>query len=79
MMSAVEFSRCNLFLNHFSPQLVVSFHAQETVGALWNIGGLWDPGWGMLSPEEAFVFVDNHDNQRGHGSGSGVVTFGDPV
>ena len=42
-------------------------HLQETVGALWNIGGLYDPGWGMLTPETAFVFLDNHDNQRGHG------------
>ena len=32
----------------------------------------------MLNPEDAFVFVDNHDNQRGHGSGGTVVTFKDP-
>jgi len=50
----------------------------NTVGALWDIPYLYDPGWGMLNPEDAFVFVDNHDNQRGHGSGGTVVTFKDP-
>jgi len=50
----------------------------NTVGALWDIPNLYDPGWGMLNPEDAFVFVDNHDNQRGHGSGGTVVTFKDP-
>lgn len=24
----------------------------------------WGPAWNMLPPNEAFVFVDNHDNQR---------------
>ena len=32
----------------------------------------------MLEPENAFVFVDNHDNQRGHGGGGEVVTHKDP-
>ena len=54
-------------------------HLQETVGALWNIGGLYDPGWGMLTPETAFVFLDNHDNQRGHGGGSETLTFKEPA
>ncbi|KAJ8028203.1 Pancreatic alpha-amylase [Holothuria leucospilota] len=33
--------------------------------------------WGLLPSDLALVFVDNHDNQRGHG-GTGVVTFKDP-
>jgi len=28
---------------------------------------LYVPDWGMGLPDRAFVFVDNHDNQRGHG------------
>jgi alpha-amylase len=32
-----------------------------------NLGNIYDPGWGMAPDEYAFVFVDNHDNQRGHG------------
>ena len=31
--------------------------------------------WGMLADEDAFVFVDNHDNQRGHGGAGKVITF----
>lgn len=50
----------------------------NTVGALWDIPNLYDPGWGMVNPEDAFVFVDNHDNQRGHGSGGSVITHKDP-
>ena len=34
--------------------------------------------WGFLSNKNAFVFVNNHDNQRGHGGGGGIVTFDDP-
>lgn len=33
----------------------------------WQLNGVYDPGWGMADPEKAFVFTDNHDNQRGHG------------
>lgn len=28
----------------------------------------WGPAWNMLPSDQAFVFVDNHDNQRGGGS-----------
>lgn len=32
---------------------------------------------GMLPSQHAVVFSDNHDNQRGHGGGGHVVTYGD--
>ncbi|XP_022108600.1 alpha-amylase-like [Acanthaster planci] len=32
----------------------------------------------MLPDSLALVFVDNHDNQRGHGGGQGVITFKEP-
>lgn len=38
-----------------------------------QLGGLVDYGWGMAREDRAFVFVDNHDNQRGHG-GAGTLT-----
>ena len=49
-------------------------------GSLVNLKTVADnPGaWGFLSDENAFVFVNNHDNQRGHGGGGGIVTFEDP-
>lgn len=33
--------------------------------------------WGLLPSTEAVVFVDNHDNQRGHGAGGGVLMHRD--
>jgi alpha-amylase len=31
--------------------------------------------WGMMPGGNALVFVDNHDNQRGHGAGGRVLTY----
>jgi alpha-amylase len=33
----------------------------------------WGEGWGFLKSHLAFIFIDNHDNQRGHGAGGGDV------
>ncbi|KYO23553.1 amylase alpha 2A, pancreatic precursor [Alligator mississippiensis] len=39
----------------------------------------WGEGWGLMPSDKALVFVDNHDNQRGHGAGgASVLTFWDP-
>lgn len=51
---------------------------RESASALWSIPGLYDQGWGMLEPQDAFIFVDNHDNQRGHGAGGDVLTYKKP-
>lgn len=38
----------------------------------------WGEGWGFMPNGDALVFVDNHDNQRGHGAGgASIVTFWD--
>ncbi|XP_058491554.1 alpha-amylase-like [Solea solea] len=38
----------------------------------------WGEGWGFMPHGDAVVFVDNHDNQRGHGAGgASIVTFWD--
>jgi len=42
------------------------------------LGGIYDQGWGMADGMHAVVFVDNHDNQRGHGGGGGVMTASGP-
>ena len=32
--------------------------------------------WGFVQPGDALVFVDNHDNQRGHGAGGdSILTY----
>lgn len=33
--------------------------------------------WGYIPSEKAIVFIDNHDNQRGHGGGGHVLTHKD--
>jgi alpha-amylase len=36
----------------------------------------WGEGWGMYPGTHALVFIDNHDNQRGHGAGGAdILTF----
>ncbi|CAG7724640.1 unnamed protein product [Allacma fusca] len=36
----------------------------------------WGEGWSFLPSVNALVFVDNHDNQRGHGAGGeSILTF----
>ncbi|KAI7804559.1 putative pancreatic alpha-amylase-like [Triplophysa rosa] len=38
----------------------------------------WGEGWGFMPSDKAVVFLDNHDNQRGHGAGgASVLTFWD--
>ncbi|CAH1799689.1 unnamed protein product [Owenia fusiformis] len=34
--------------------------------------------WGMLESKDSLVFIDNHDNQRGHGGGGDVLSFYSP-
>uniref|UniRef100_H2RLI4 Alpha-amylase n=1 Tax=Takifugu rubripes TaxID=31033 RepID=H2RLI4_TAKRU len=51
-----------------------------TVFRKWNNEKLmnWGEGWGFMPYGNALVFVDNHDNQRGHGAGgASIVTFWD--
>uniref|UniRef100_W5LIW0 Alpha-amylase n=1 Tax=Astyanax mexicanus TaxID=7994 RepID=W5LIW0_ASTMX len=39
----------------------------------------WGEGWGLMPSDRALVFVDNHDNQRGHGAGgASILTFWEP-
>ncbi|XP_037799098.1 alpha-amylase-like [Penaeus monodon] len=43
-----------------------------------QLGNVYDPGWGMAPSEKAVVFVDNHDNQRGHGGAGDTLTHKQP-
>ncbi|KAF5306201.1 hypothetical protein FQR65_LT07478 [Abscondita terminalis] len=39
----------------------------------------WGTSWGFLPSEDALIFIDNHDNQRGHGAGgSNILTYKTP-
>ncbi|XP_050739705.1 alpha-amylase-like [Eriocheir sinensis] len=48
------------------------------INAFDQLGGVYDPGWGMAPSDKALVFVDNHDNQRGHGGAGDVLTHQSP-
>ncbi|XP_035271285.1 alpha-amylase 1-like isoform X2 [Anguilla anguilla] len=39
----------------------------------------WGEDCGLMASEKALVFLDNHDNQRGHGAGgTSILTFWEP-
>lgn len=54
---------------------VTEFKFSEKIGPVFrghvNLTHLknWGEGWGFLPSNVSLVFVDNHDNQRGHGDG----------
>ncbi len=32
-------------------------------------------GWGFIPGDDSISFIDNHDNQRGHGGGGEIATY----
>ncbi|XP_053549744.1 pancreatic alpha-amylase [Bombina bombina] len=71
---------------YFSIGRVTEFKYGAKLGTVirkWNGEKLsylknWGEGWGFMPNDRALVFVDNHDNQRGHGAGgSAILTFWD--
>ncbi|XP_042319987.1 pancreatic alpha-amylase-like isoform X2 [Sceloporus undulatus] len=47
----------------------------EKMANLKNLG----ENWSLMPSDKAIVFVDNHDNQRGHGAGgASILTFWNP-
>lgn len=62
--------------------LVTEFKYSVQLGNTFRNGQLswlrnFGEGWGFLPSYTAVVFVDNHDNQRGHGGAGNVITFED--
>jgi len=55
----------------YGRQLSDVFHKKTALKYLVN----WGVGWGMMPDGNALVFIDNHDNQRGHGGGGDLLTF----
>ena len=56
---------------------VCQLQIKESVQKLWKLPLLFHPRNNLLRGDEAFVFVDNHDSQRGHSSDN-VYTFKQP-
>lgn len=44
----------------YSKEIGRAFNGRNQLKWLRN----WGPEWGLLPSQDAFVFVDNHDNQR---------------
>lgn len=38
----------------------------------------WGEEWGLLDRIDALTFIDNHDNERGHGGGGEILTYKNP-
>lgn len=58
----------------YSAEIGRAFRGGNELRYLRNFG----TEWGFLSSHLALTFVDNHDNQRGHGAGGGdVLTYKD--
>lgn len=53
----------------FSFKIGTVFKGHDKLTYLSN----WGQGWGFMKSENALVFVDNHDNQRGHGAGGDAI------
>jgi alpha-amylase len=61
---------------------VTEFRYGLELGRIFRQGRLaelqtFGESWGMLPSSEAVVFVDNHDNQRGHGGGGNILMHED--
>uniref|UniRef100_A0A8B9H6H5 Alpha-amylase n=1 Tax=Astyanax mexicanus TaxID=7994 RepID=A0A8B9H6H5_ASTMX len=72
---------------YYTLGLVTEFKYGAMLGSVfrkWNGYKLsdlrtWGEGWGLMPSDRALVFVDNHDNQRGHGAGgASILTFWEP-
>jgi alpha-amylase len=62
--------------------LVTEFKYSVEIGNTFRNGKLawlsnFGPAWGLMPSYQAVVFVDNHDNQRGHGGAGNVITYED--
>lgn len=67
---------------YLSMGLVTEFKYSTELGNTFRNGSLawlsnFGEGWGFMPSSSAVVFVDNHDNQRGHGGAGNVITFED--
>ncbi|XP_049852580.1 alpha-amylase 1-like [Schistocerca gregaria] len=58
----------------YGTELARCFNRQNQLKWLVNFG----ESWGLVAGNNALVFIDNHDNQRGHGGGGSVITFQTP-
>jgi alpha-amylase len=62
----------------YSLDLSRIFYAAQGEKLAWlNGANAFGEGWGHMTSDKAVIFVDNHDNQRGHGGGGHIITHKD--
>jgi len=62
----------------YSLDLSRIFYAASGEKLAWLNGtNAFGEGWGHMTSDKAVIFVDNHDNQRGHGGGGHIITHKD--
>lgn len=59
----------------YSVKLSETFYSGQL--AWLNGTARFGEGWGFMASDKAVVFVDNHDNQRGHGGAGHIITYKD--
>ncbi len=64
-------------VTEFKYGLDVSRTFREGQIAWFNGQNALGEGWAFMPSDKAIVFIDNHDNQRGHGGGGHVLTHKD--
>lgn len=71
----MNFCEINIIVIQAGAELGRCFRGQNPLKYLKT----WGEGWGLIKSGESLLFVDNHDNQRGHGAGGGtILTYKDP-
>lgn len=71
-VSASEYTFAAVTEFLYSAKIGTVFRAWDKLTYLEN----WGEGWGFMASGNALVFVDNHDNQRGHGAGGeSILTY----
>jgi len=72
-ISSMDYLKNGMVTEFKYPSVIVEAFELGNLNALTDFAAR--PGW--LPAEQAIVFVDNHDNQRGHGSSGEVVNYKD--
>ncbi|KAL7984868.1 hypothetical protein Chor_003438 [Crotalus horridus] len=67
------FQEVNCLHIYFIPRINIKY-----ITEIGKMAKNWGEGWSFMPSDKAVVFVDNHDNQRGHGAGgAAILTFWD--
>ena len=70
-ISMSEYFETGRVTNFIYGQKLANIFLHHTDQAKWLDS--WGPAWGMPNSDDVVVFLNNHDNQRGHGGGGNLL------